>query len=228
MASSAKVAVRSATMAKKIARAAMPQVKNLKETSVVIKDFDMSHFDTVYELYVESMKEDTSFSKHEVTREAIQKKITQEGRTFLINEESSDEVMCVVPVTDSPVVRSSKAMLSTVFALTTPKFRGQGVVQLGYKFAFNLSATIGYVGLNARIPLTTRNIIPSLAVGGTLTGTIPRCSYLDKVGYVDNVMAYKTFSLDVDEPEFYRVSIFCYIKWLCFNKSSVSLQTPCY
>jgi GNAT superfamily N-acetyltransferase len=58
--------------------------------------------------------------------------------------------------------------------------------------------------LNARIPLTTRNIIPSLAVGGNLTGTIPRCSFLEKVGYVDNVMAYKPYFLEIDEPEYYK------------------------
>ena len=188
---------------------AFPYVKTLNkgQLSIVVQNYNETHFERAHQLFVQAYKNGEGYGKEEVAKEYLLKRF-KEVRTIIFTEEASGKVIMALPIMDTLTGRSTQTYQAALYSVVHQDFRGQGVVKEAYKLGFQASMDIGYLGVLARSNITTKNLIPSLAVGAQITGTIPMCSYFDKVGYADDLLLYKNHNLHKNAPEYYAVSIF--------------------
>ncbi len=192
----------------------LPYTKTLIDnTRVVVQQMDMSEFEDVYAIYASCGAEEDGYSKYEMRRESLFERFSKTDVLTMRNE-ANNEVMTVIPVFDSPACRSTKAFLSTSFAVVNRKYRGQGVAVEMYTVAEKYSIDKGYMGYSARAYITGRNILPARRTGALVVAYIPFCSHLDTLGYVDDVLVFKDYNIDKMFPDYFKVSM-CYLTLYC-------------
>ena len=178
-----------------------------EKVSIIASVLEESQCDRVHELYLQAAEAGDGYSKSEVEKEYLKNRLMNESMTLTFTDEKSGEIVGVGPISDSPLTRSTKALVAVMWTVVDPRFRGQGLVREIYKLGFPVTTDMGYLGMNGRVALTARNIIPSLAVGGHITAAIPMCSNLEKIGYVDDIVAHISYHLEKKMPEHYAVSM---------------------
>ena len=186
-------------LATKIAKGTIP---------IILQEYEEKYYDQVQKLYTESAQKGEGYTMDEVQPHNLKKKIANSCSTLLYVEAESKEVLCVNILCDSPVCRSIKTMLGTTMAVVSPKTRGQGIVRESYVMTHPVTIGHGYFGIAARVALTARNIVPTLAIGSQIAGSIPKCTLLDKLGYVDDIIIFHDHRLQQQYPNHYKVNTF--------------------
>lgn len=164
----------------------------------------MSEFDDVYALYENAGDQDDGYNKWETNREYLHEKF-RTSEVLIMRNADNNEVMAATPFFESPACRSTKAMLCTVYAMVNPKYRGHGVIVELYDVSEKFSMDCGYIGVNSRAYVTGRNILPTRRFGAMVTGFIPYCSNVEKLGIIDDVLLVKDYKISQIAPDYYKV-----------------------
>ena len=90
----------------------------------------------------------------------------------------------------SPLCRSLKPVLTSGYVVVDPRYKGQSIASEIAKYIDIFSIQNGYHGHISRISVHARHLVPWVRQGREPLGTIPKSLYVEKMGWMPDVIMY--------------------------------------
>lgn len=145
------------------------------------------------DLFMTAMANEDGLSRGEFDSEESVIKLLKNSDSFVVRKKPTLEIVGVFLIRGSPMVRSENTIYAAQYMILKPEARGKGlgvytVTDLlpGLRSRNNFIATIG------RTSLVSSGLRSSVRGGNTMLGTIPNSNYLQKYGWVEDVIEYSS------------------------------------